>query len=317
MRVFFATDRDRTSQSDPQKMFSGKRGTLSYGSCDVTIPSEQKTAVAGSPAADIRPALRKIVPRDRKAFLSQLRSAIAKNRRRSAFVFVHGYNVSFAEAARRAAQLKHDLGFEGAAILFSWPAKGRSEAGAFVADETDVEWAQPDLKAFLKEIAATSQARNIYLIGHSMGNRALTKAYIYLSSERPELAKVFRELILIAPDIDADLFGRDLAPQLAASATRTTVYSSSKDPFLKAGSRFQSYRRVGDSGPMLAVYEGIETIDASRVNTALSGHAHPSDKTSVIADIYHLIREGKRPAERSGLQTVHADSGQYWRFRAR
>jgi esterase/lipase superfamily enzyme len=39
-------------------------------------------------------------------------------------VFTHGYNVSFEEAARRAAQLAFDLNFRGRVVLFSWPSCG-------------------------------------------------------------------------------------------------------------------------------------------------------------------------------------------------
>src|SRR6185369_8696639 len=214
---------------------------------------------------DRYPALRKLSPYAYDRYLENLRAAIAGSPKKSAFVFVHGYNVTFADAARRTAQLKYDLGFEGAPIFFSWPSKGRTDA--YAADEADVEWAQPDLKEFLKEVAAKTKAKNIYLIAHSMGNRALSKAYIYLISERPELKKVFREVILIAPDIESDLFRRDIAPALAASSNRTTLYVSSRDAALKASNKFQVYPRAGDSGTNLSLFDGIHTVDATRVNT--------------------------------------------------
>ena len=324
VRVYYATDRSRSSQSGPVKLFGGQRGTLSYGSCEVSIPRNQKagaleerkiTRLELNQQSDNQPVLRKVSPLELDDYLSRLSMAIAKSPKKSAFVFVHGYNVTFADAARRTAQMKYALGFEGAPIFFSWPSKGRSDA--YPADEADVEWAQPDLKEFLKDLAAKTKAQNIYLIGHSMGNRALTKAYIYLISERPELKKVFREVILVAPDTDSDLFKRDIAPALAAAANRITLYSSSKDSTLKASTKFQNYPRAGDSGSNLVLFDGIETIDATNVNTALMHYFHISDNTSVLADIYQLIRDGKKPAERTGLKTVNASPGQYWRFKSR
>jgi esterase/lipase superfamily enzyme len=322
VRVYYATDRSRTSQSQPHKFFGATRGNLTYGSCEVIIPRDQKMGkleqaslarLQSGEQSVSQPALRKVVPREYDAYLEMLRTAIAKSSKKDAFVFVHGYNVTFADAARRTAQMKYDLGFDGAPIFFSWPSKGRKDA--YTADESDVEWAQPDLKEFLKDVAGKTQARNIYLIAHSMGNRALAKAYIYLISERPELKKIFREVILIAPDIDSDLFKRDIAPALAASSNRITLYSSSKDLSLKTSNKYQDYPRAGDSGPNLLLYDGIETIDATNVNTGLSGHYHIADNSSVLADIYHLIRDGKKPAERSGLKAVNTPDGQYWRFK--
>jgi esterase/lipase superfamily enzyme len=323
VKVYYATDRSRTSQSEPHKFFGATRGNLTYGSCEVSIPRDGKMGKLEQQASLARlqsreqsvpqPTLRKVVPREYDAYMEMLRTAIAKSSKKDAFVFVHGYNVTFAEAARRTAQMKYDLGFDGAPIFFSWPSKGRKDA--YPADEADVEWAQPDLKEFLKDVAGKTQARNIYLIAHSMGNRALAKAYIYLISERPELKKVFREVILIAPDIDSDLFKRDIAPALAASSNRITLYSSSKDLSLKTSTKYQDYPRAGDSGANLLLYDGIETIDATNVNTGLIGHHHVADNSSVLADIYHLIRDGKKPTERSGLKTVNTPDGQYWRFK--
>jgi esterase/lipase superfamily enzyme len=322
VRVFYATDRARASRSEPAKSFGGKRGTLSFGSCEVGITKVPPSGKPENPPAsrlefkdspDSKPALRKVVPREYEAYLENLKAALERSPKKNLLVFVHGYNVTFADAARRTAQMKYDLGFDGPAVFFSWPSQGRAEA--YAADEADVEWAQPDLKEFLKDVAGKTRARSIYLLAHGMGNRALAKAYIYLISERPELKKLFREVILVAPDMDSDLFKRDIAPALAASSVRTTLYSSSRDPALRASDKFQNYPRAGDSGSNLILFEGIETIDASNVSTALGKGSQAAGRTSVLADIYRLIRDGKKPGERNGLKTVTLSSGQYWKFR--
>ena len=47
---------------------------------------------------------------------------------RSALIFVHGYNVSFQEAALRAAQIGFDLSVKGAMAFFGWPSQGSRRA---------------------------------------------------------------------------------------------------------------------------------------------------------------------------------------------
>lgn len=319
VKVFFATDRARTSSSDPYKMFAAKRGPLSFGSCDVAIPSDSaeagKAPGAGTaPKAAFRPALRRVVARERAELMNQLRVALSKSGKRNLLVFVHGYHIGFAEAARRTAQLNQDLNLDGVAAFFSWPSKGRSDA--FLADETEVEWAQPDLKEFLKELTLKVRAKNIYLVGHGMGNRALTKAFIYLNSERPELAKQVRDLVLVAPDQDADRFRSEIAPALSAAPIRTTIYASSRDPALKAAQKYQDYVRAGDSGPSQPIYVGIDTIDASRVDTSLAAQVK-GERSSVLSDLHRLIHDGKKANERSGLQAVNDVSGRYWRLKKR
>ncbi|GFO70299.1 hypothetical protein GMLC_38780 [Geomonas limicola] len=318
VRVFFATDRARSTSSDPYKMFSAKRGPLSFGSCEIALPLNPPEAgnasgqdTPGKTAS--RPALRRVVPRERTELLNQLRSALAKTGKRNLLIFVHGYNVGFADAARRTAQLSQDLNFDGVAAFFSWPSKGRSEA--FSADETDVEWAQPDLKEFLKEVTLKTRVKNVYLIGHGMGNRALAKAFIYLNSERPDLARQVRELVLVAPDHNADLFRSELAPSLSAAPIRTTIYASSRDPALKAALKYQDYLRAGDSGPSQPIYEGIDTIDASRVDTSLATPSKGANRSSILSDIHRVIHDGKKAYERSGLQAVNDVSGRFWRLK--
>lgn len=57
-----------------------------------------------------------------------MRQLVANSRQRSAFMFVHEYNVFFEDAAKRTAVLAFDLRFPGAPILYSWPSKASKRA---------------------------------------------------------------------------------------------------------------------------------------------------------------------------------------------
>ena len=96
---------------------------------------------------------------------------------------MHGYNVTFADAARRTAQIAYDLGFDGAPVFYSWPS--RAGFAAYEVDRENAEWSQVDLKNFLGQFAERSQADNIFLIAHSMGSRVLTGALEDLLVEYP------------------------------------------------------------------------------------------------------------------------------------
>ena len=69
-------------------------------------------------------------------------------------MFVHGFNVDFASAARRTAQMKYDLGFRGAAILYSWPAPSN-----YVECEGNAIWTLPHLMEFLTQYVQKSGRR--------------------------------------------------------------------------------------------------------------------------------------------------------------
>jgi len=168
---------------------------------------------------------------------------------KSALVFVHGYNVSFVDAARRTAQMTYDLQFTGAPIFYSWPSAGKTQD--YAVDETNVEWSGPHLTQFLVDVLSKTDASDVYLIAHSMGNRALANSVADVETGHPELRTKIREIILAAPDIDADTFKNEIAPRIIAAKSATThltLYASSRDEALMASKVFHGYARGGGCG---------------------------------------------------------------------
>jgi esterase/lipase superfamily enzyme len=108
--------------------------------------------------------------------------------------------------------MAYDLKFQGAPILYSWPSQG--ELAKYTFDENNVEWSWRHLYDFLQALSQQSGATTIHLIAHSMGNRALTNA---LQRMPQSTTTLFREVILAAPDIDADLF-RQMAADMKGKA---------------------------------------------------------------------------------------------------
>ena len=225
---------------------------------------------------------------------------------------MHGYNVSFEDAARRTAQIAYDLKFDGAPIFFSWP----SQAGIleYTVDETNVSWAAPHLLRFLTEVAEQSGAERIHLIAHSMGNRALTSALRDLSLMQKSDKPMFDEVVLTAPDIDADTFVNDIAPAVVKTARRVTLYSSSNDEALMVSKKVHGYPRAGDSGSQLVVLPGIDTVDVSAVDTSLLGHTYYGDNSTVLADIFELLNASKPADQRHWLRPERLGLLKYWVF---
>jgi esterase/lipase superfamily enzyme len=302
-------------------MFGVERSDLAYGTCDVSIPRDHRPGELESPsiwrlefredpAKHVVLLTTEISSKDQ--YFADLAARVRAAPTRSAFLFVHGYNVTFAEAARRTAQISYDLGFEGAPVFYSWPSRGTTPT--YTIDEQNVEWTQANLRAFLEDFFLRSDALNVYLIAHSMGNRALTRAVASLLSDKPALRDRLTEVILTAPDIDADVFKRDIAPALAASGRPITLYASSEDQALAASRKVHGNPRAGDSGHGLVLVSGIETIDATAVDTSLLGHSYFAEEQSVLSDIAHLIRNRQRPDQRLGLRRIDSNTRPYWEF---
>jgi esterase/lipase superfamily enzyme len=257
--------------------------------------------------------LPKVIIASKDQFFADVATRIRQSKTGNAFLFVHGYDVTFADAAKRTAQITYDIGFDGVPTFYSWPSRG--SAAAYTIDEQNIEWTQTNLRSFLEDFFTRSDAQNIYLIAHSMGNRALTRAVASLLADKPTLRNRLKEVILTAPDIDAEVFKRDIAPALAATGRSITLYASSKDLALVASKKIHGYPRAGDSGPGIIVVPGIETVDATRVDTSLIGHSYFAEARSVVADMFYLIRDGKSADNRFGLRPVETQSGRHWEFK--
>ncbi len=327
VEVFYATDRKPGGSRPAARHFGSTRGdgSLEYGVCEVSIPRDHRMGALEGPSwrrLELRrdPREHVVLLSLRKAeaagFFAELSACLEASVRGEILLFLHGFNVSFEDAARRTAQLAYDLKLEGAPVFYSWPSKGKLSLTGYAHDETNVEWTVPHLKSFLVDLASGSGARAIHLIAHSMGNRALTRALGEIAATMAAPGTpAFSEVVLTAPDIDADVF-RQMASALRRAARRVTLYASDKDRALEASRKFHGYPRAGDAGANIVVVPEVETIDASAVDTDLVGHFYYGDNRSVLSDVYYLLRDGKSAGERFGLSERRSASGSYWVFLA-
>lgn len=323
MPIFFATDRNYTDSSDPYKQFGSKRSDIKYGICEVSIPHDHKIGHIESPSIwkfefsedpEKHIVLHSTTRIEKDDFFKKLSSNIKKSSKKSSFLFVHGYNVSFGDAAKRTAQISYDLLFDGEAVFYSWPSQANT--AAYTRDEANIKWAESNIKNFLEDYITRSDAEQIYLVAHSMGNRGLTNAIISLFKEKPHLKTNIKEIILAAPDIDADVFKRDIAPQMVELVQKPiTLYVSADDIALKASKALHGYPRAGDSGDGIVLIDGIETIDATGIDTSFLSHSYFADTTSIISDIFDLIKTGKRAISRKQLKLIELRNSIYWKVK--
>jgi esterase/lipase superfamily enzyme len=321
--IFYATDRLRTGSEDPNKFYGYQWGELECGLCEVSIPKAHvfgkierpewwKLEFKENPRKHI--ALLTITPMERNGFWSALRSVVARSDQKDAFIFVHGFNVTFAQAARRTAQLACDLGFggtHGAPIMYSWPSKG--DLDGYLYDEDSVRWATQHLQTFIAEAGLASQASRIHLISHSMGSLALTEAVRLFALGTATPGERFSHIILAAPDINAKVFSRDICAAFGVSS-RITLYASSKDKALVASRRIRGiYPRAGESGNAIVVLDGMDTVDASDVGTDMLGHGYFAKTAPLINDIHSLLINDLPPDKRN-LRSRDKDGLKYWAF---
>ncbi len=322
VRVFYATDRQEATDRGTVKYLGVKseKGTIAYGSCQVSIPETHSVAEIERPSiwrlefrADPEKhiVLQKVVPETQASFYRDVSGAVASSPTREAFVFIHGYNVSFEDAAVRTAQLAYDFGYKGAPIFYSWPS--RSRLLGYLDDEKSVAETVGHLTQFLRDVADRSGATVVHLIAHSMGNRALLPAVAQLAADpRFTNLRKFNTVVLAAPDVDRDAFTK-LVAQIQKPANRITLYVSERDQALAASHLlFHKERRAGEGGPNVVMMAGIDTVDVSRISVDALGHSYYGDSRSVVLDLLAFFK-GQLPP-RPGLTRVPVGSLGYWRM---
>ena len=330
-RINYVTDRLKepdvanAGTPDPNHYFSGALDEnfkdFSFGKVTVTIPTKRSPGELNLPDAwklvsEVDPSryfvLRSVDEGSREALFKELNEA-GVNNDSTLLLFVHGFNVTFSDAALRTAQLAHDLQFRGKVLLYSWPSAGK--VTEYWKDEDSSRISTPRFGKLLAELLSTTTKR-IFVVAHSMGTRIVIPAIPTLVSRGIDVSKV-SELMLAAADFNAIEF-KELAVDFAKLRTgrpHVTIYAASNDFALQASRRIHSYRRLGESDPSLTTYRGLDSVDASAAAPVRRayGHSYVSDSALVLGDMQDLILKGLTPLNR-GLIPVANTGNSGWKI---
>ena len=316
--VWFGTNR-RLEEAGGQVRFTGERDRqVHYGWCRVAVPKSHRIGSIGSPwwkrlltLTDDRLKIVKTTVLEADAYWAQIADGLASApiEERDAVVFVHGFNVSFDEAAIRAAQLGFDLGISGVMAFYSWPSQGNIRS--YASDEATIEASEDYITDFLTAMATRSGARRVHVIAHSMGNRGLLRAIGRIAASAAERSHVpFDQIILAAPDVDYDTFRR-LSVSYRQVAKRTTLYVCGRDRAVEASKWIHDYARAG-LVPPVTIVPGIDTINVSNLDLTLLGHGYIAEARELLTDMHTLLRHGTPPEQRFGLRAATTEDGTYW-----
>jgi len=242
---------------------------------------------------------------------------------RDTVVFVHGYNVSFADALASAARLKSNFSTANNGpginvVLFSWPSDGSMMPYiAYGNDRQDAAASGPAFARGLLKLAGflrgstpeESCEHKLHLVTHSMGNYVLrhtVQEYVKQSSGRP--VRLFDQVFMMAADEDDDAFEHDykLKP-LPRLAKRVNVYFNNNDRAMAVSDKTKGNPdRLGDDGPRVprGVPGKVSLIDVTPVVSGLVQHSYFLDSPRVVDDMKAVLR-GEAPQEISGRKYVH------------
>jgi esterase/lipase superfamily enzyme len=323
--VYFATDRTPGVAGAPLEVsfVAGWTPTISYGLTLVNIPKTHKIGeverpkfnyflwryAAATDADDFR--IKALKPLDRATFVRDLQAGPD-----SVLLFVHGYNVKFADAVFKAAQIAYDANFPGSVLVFSWPSAG--EVIMYDQDQTNAQAAVPHLAEIFRLLSTEIGRKNVYIVAHSMGNQVLVNALVQTALSNAAIT--VSELVMAAPDVPLNVFKSEF-DQIRSVATNITLYASAADKALLVSMEKSQMPRlgfVGSTGPN--IFPGIDTIDVTAVGDDMLGLDHSTFSTSraVIDDLGRLIRSPAhlKPDMRTPelRLTTEAANLQYWLY---
>ena len=326
--IFYATNRKRTGSREPIEFYGGDRADapyIDYGRCEISIPANHKRGVMESPFLGLNffrdnkqhIILKSITPLSAESFFSTINAQVDPGSEKSRLgrgdlvIYIHGYNTTFENAAKRTAQIAFDYGFQGVPLMFSWPSDGKLIS--YPSDREDMTWSVTHIEQFFNDVLTRARAKRVHLIAHSMGNQGLIDALNTMALRRggngPPL---FENIILSAPDFDAELFQQQVAPNTITLAKRWTLYSSKKDGVLNISTSFNSSWRLGLSP--VTIVPGMDIIDASEVEVTPwslpESHSYFASKQTVVDDIIATLK-GVTPARRNLLSRTKSGST-YW-----
>jgi esterase/lipase superfamily enzyme len=120
------------------------------------------------------------------------------------------------------------------------------------------------------------------------------------------------ELVLLAPDIDADVF-RTVFPDLKKITHRISLYSSENDQPLRLSGEVHGYPRLGEAGENIVVLKGMDTIDVSiSGGREVTGHLYHLYNDNVRSDIGRLLSDGETASMRPNMKKLKKDGLPYW-----
>ncbi|MBP1849089.1 alpha/beta hydrolase [Rhizobium halophytocola] len=239
VQVFVATTR-ATPPAGEKGFTSDRAEGLNFARYTVSLPPGHKSGEIEWPENG-RPDPRKtfavlaretLTPAEFYAQIRQKASHLSKDRA-DVGVFVHGFNTNFQEALFRVVQMSGDSSIDGVPVLFSWPSKA-SVAG-YVADKESVTYSRDYLVDMLTKLTVKRDGRHVLLFGHSMGGWLVTESLRQLKLMGRTDVLHHLEVLLAAPDVDADVFGQQMAV-IGPLSPPMVIFVSTDDRALLASS---------------------------------------------------------------------------------
>jgi len=349
-QIFYATDRMPATAKDKQQFYSSKRGNairlgraqIETGRDDLTWQDARKISLLKTRTEkfpiqvkgineyglldDSVHAYSKVTDSDRQAsskatqkYIKEINQQLAKSKKKTINIFVHGYKVTFENPILTTAEMWHFLAYDGVFIAYSWPSTPKTLA--YVSDTETALVSSRHLRDLILFLSKRTNVDKINVIGYSAGSRVVTRAMGDLAILQHGKSKAENKrrlklgtVAIIAGDVDRKLVGGYLLDGADKLMDQFLIYQSDSDKALNFSSFLTNRDRLGQTFDIDNLdHEGIRylkanpqivIIDVSNAEAARAGNGHGYLRKSpwVTSDLLVALAYGPKPQDRGLVQ---------------
>ena len=335
-RFFYVTNRHTDEQDgSPEERFRNEREAgLKFGFFDTDIEPSLGIGMLIDPTdwfqnEEIQ--LLDVRALERAAFIEELRTQVATSPYRSLLININGFRERFSSALRKTAFLAHVLDIDSPVLVFDWPGDQGSTLRGYRRAQQLARESGEELARTIELIIREVQPERLWLVANSMGAEVVVNAFalLYEDADLADPETEIEHVVLTAPDVSNEKFGRRFKEEINALTQNLTVYVSSNDRALLMSRIINRERRLGESAVTQANPDQTEEaaralelvepnsdrvilIDATPINRTRNFHNFSLETPEFFDDLYLRITNTETPRSRL-LYRVRLSSGtEYW-----
>ncbi len=332
-RFFYITNRRPAERAGPigKRFGRDREERLNFGSFDTKIEPTLGIGMLINPTEwfqneEIR--LEAVRALDEARFVEDLGGLVRESPYRSVLIVIHGFREAFPSALRKTAFLGHVLDINSPVLLFDWPGNQGSSLRGYrraqqVAKESGAELARA-LELILRQV----RPDRLWIVANSMGAQVVVDAFSLLY-QIPDLADAQTEIedvILTAPDVDAEEFNEQFKLEISALTRQLTVYVSSNDRALLMSRIVNWSPRRGESSLSPNMLEEavkvaelvdperqlVTLVDVTPINRTRNFHNFSLETPEFFDDLFLRLTNVTTPRSRRLYQVKTPTGSVYW-----
>jgi esterase/lipase superfamily enzyme len=335
-RFFYVTNRrlERPDGSVEERFGSEREEGLRFGFFDTEIEPSLGIGMLVNPTdwfqnEEIQ--LRTVRDLGRAVFIEELREQVQRSPYQSLLINVNGFRERFASALRKSAFLAHVLDIDSPILVFDWPGDQGSTPRGYRRAQAVARESGEELAGTIELIIREVRPKRLWLVATSMGAEVVVNAFglLYQEADLADAETEIEDVVLTAPDVSHEAFGRQFKDEIVALTRNLTVYVSSNDRALLMSRVLNRERRLGEStvdhanpdqseeaARVLELLEPgserITLVDVTPVNRTRNFHNFSLETPEFFDDLFLRLTNSETPRSRLQYRVRTPGGAEYW-----